>query len=165
MRVGEIGVGSNSQLARAKITPDPYFHSGPLTSVPPIPHNRIFVTQRLNALALALVLLATAVAPAAAECLPGSGAPAEMGCCKRKAPCGNAVLQAACCPCSPQVSSTEPGRAAVAPQPSPVLQAQHVDAPPVYPGRVSLDTQAAFAVALLRNSHDPPWLLNASLLI
>jgi hypothetical protein len=136
-----------------------------LTSVPSIEQNRFFVTQRLNALALVLALLATAVAPAAAECLVGSGAPAEMGCCKRKAPCGSAVLQAACCPCSPQASSTEPGRAAVAPQPSPVLPAQHVDAPPVYPGRVSLDAQAAFAATLLRNSHDPPWLLNASFLI
>jgi hypothetical protein len=124
------------------------------------------MSQRLKALVLAISMLAPSVAPAAAACVAGSDQQAGMDCCARDTHCGRAALQPVCCPCARQTPSTSPSPAALAPAPfAPVLAGDVPVAPPASPGPLSLHAQAAFAAALLRISHDPPWLLNASLLI
>lgn len=121
--------------------------------------------QHVKVLALAFAVLLSAVAPAAAECLVRASAQAGMECCKRDAPCGSAVLQRACCPCSPEELTPAPARTATPPAPSVSLAAGQPEVPFTCPGRISAGTSDAFATTLLRASHDPPWLLNSAFLI
>lgn len=122
------------------------------------------MSPRLKALVLVCALLCASVAPTAAACLAGTSAQ-EHGCCARKSDCGRAVLQRACCPCTPDGTSTNPVDAFVAPGAAPLLATLVPDGLPSHPGRVSAQAQAAFSLALLKTGQDPPWLLNVSLLI
>lgn len=129
-----------------------------------IPHNRQTVFRKVKALLLVLALLAVTVAPTAAACLEGTGADAD-GCCSKSERCAAPVLSAPCCDCTSSASSTAPPVPAVAPGPAPVLAPFHHVQAPAHSGPVSLAARDAFAATLLGISHDPPWLLFASLLI
>lgn len=122
---------------------------------------------KLRAFAVLVVLLAALVAPVAAACVrAGDDAGAAMGCCEDETPCDKAALHSACCPCSPQAPSSIPHGA---PQLSPTQAMVIAPAGPVevlaHPGRLRLDAQDAYAAAMRHAVPEPPWLLNASLLI
>ena len=137
-----------------------------LTCVERFSQNQLTVSSRLKAFVLVLAMLSAAVAPAAASCLVETASGAAMECCAKTTPCRTPVLQKACCPCSPDSTSTAPAGTPVAPAPAPLVSFAHVTvAPPSHQGPVSLRVGMAFASTLLDTGQDPPWLLNASLLI
>jgi hypothetical protein len=123
------------------------------------------VIRRLRAALLLVAMLLASLAPTAAVSLHGDDGDG-MSCCRSTDECGRPAMQRACCPCAPQVPSSGPASAAhLAAPTTPVAAPAWVTSEPAMPGALAPSATQAFALRLHEATHDPPWLLHASLLM
>lgn len=123
------------------------------------------MSRSLRAAVLLVAILAASLAPTAAVHLHAEGREAG-GCCARDAGCDAPRMQAACCPCAPQVPADAAPAGVSAPPPVAVaLPASAAAASAVLSQDLAHQRLRACTLALAVAAADPPWLLNASLLI
>jgi hypothetical protein len=121
--------------------------------------------RSLRACVLLVAMLVGSLAPAVAVCLHADGT-SEMGCCATDDHCEGAALKRACCPCAPATPSDPPsGASATHVKPAAVTATSWSSVLAVHAGPIDPLALRAYSRLLAQSPPDPPWLLNASILI